>query len=229
MATLQSGTSVGTRLAAGDSVMAAAKSVSVKAIAKRFDAFKKIHAAYGAADARVKKASEALAKQQALVGEADVEQDAAVLELAQKLSGDGMPRLNPFKPFGAPSPAALCVLGYGDEATEVLALEKAVLKKKGLSHPSIAAAKKMGLTAKKVQKELASIPKLQQARAAAMSGREALEQAWETAFAGLKRAARAAEDDGARGLYAALFERAPKAKATAPKAKPVAAPAAAPP
>ncbi len=41
-----------------------------------------------------------------------------------------------------------------------------------------------------------------------MTRRDALAQAWETAFAGVKRAARAAEDDGAKGLYGVLFERA---------------------
>ena len=52
-----------------------------------------------------------------------------------------------------------------------------------------------------------------------MTRRDALAQAWETAFAGVKRAARAAEDDGAKGLYGVLFERAkaaPKRKKKAP-------------
>ncbi|MFT3768586.1 MAG: hypothetical protein QM820_24330 [Minicystis sp.] len=225
MPTLQSGDSPGTRIAAGDVVLASAKSVSTKPIAARFAAFQKAHLAYRAADAKVKKATAALIKQQSKVGEADVDQDSAVMSVASALSGDGLPRLNPFKPFGAPPPTALCALGYDAEAKTALALVLAVQKRKGLSKGSIDAAKKLGAAAKKVQAALAPIPKLTKARTDAMSTREALAQGWETAFAGLKNAARAAEDDGVKGLYAALFERAPKPKSKAkgePKAKPAA-------
>src|SRR5262249_27689488 len=133
---------------------------------------------------------------------------------------DGLPRMNPFKPFGAPAPAALCKMGYGDEAEKLLELTKAVLKKKGLSSNSMAKARKAGAAAKKVLAEIKPIAKLAKTRASATSAREALEQAWETAFAALKRGARAAEDDGAKGLFAALFERtaAAKAKTKAKKA-----------
>lgn len=223
MASLQSGDSPGTRIAAGDSVIAAAKSVSTKPIAKRFTAFQKIHLAYVAADAKVKKATAALMTQQGKVAEADVDQDAAAMRLAGALPADGLPRLNPFKPFGAPPPTALCAMGHAAEAKTALALVQKVQKRKGLSKTSLDAAKDLGATAKKVQATLAPIPKLTKARTDAMSARDALDQAWETAFAGLKRAARAAEDDGAKGLYAALFERAPKARSKA-KAKPAASP-----
>src|SRR5258708_179676 len=104
MATLQSGSSPGQRIEAGGSGMPASGSVSMKPVATRFAAFKKIHGAYRAADAKVKKANEALAKQQAKVGDADVAQDEAALDLAGALSADGLPRVNPFKAFGAPAP-----------------------------------------------------------------------------------------------------------------------------
>ncbi|MFT3768542.1 MAG: hypothetical protein QM820_24105 [Minicystis sp.] len=210
MATLQSGNSPGQRLERGDSVLAAAASVSIKPIQKRFGAFKKIHAAYGAADRKVKGANDAVTVQQQKVAEADVDQDAAVQDLAGGLAGDGLPRVNPFQAFGAPPPAALCKMGYGSEAEAVLALEKAVLKRKGLSAGSRTKAKKAGAAAKKVLAAIKPIANLEKARTNARSAREALEQGWETEFAALKRAARAAEDDGAKGLFAALFERAPK-------------------
>jgi hypothetical protein len=215
METLQSGNSPGTRIAAGDSVFDAAESVDTKPIAARLAGFKKVHEAYKTADGGVKKSGEALQKQQARVGEADVTQDGAVLDLAVALPADGLPRVNPFKTFGAPSTTALQGLGYAEEAKQILLLESAVLKRKGLSKGSIDAAKAAGQAARAVQSELAEIPKLEKARTSAMTRRDALAQAWETAFAGLKRAARAAEDDGAKGLYGALFGR---AKA-APKAK----------
>lgn len=215
METLQSGNSPGTRIAAGDSVIEAAKSIETKAVAVRLAGFAKAHSSYSVADAGVKKTSEALQKQQARVAEADVTQDDAVVDLAIALPADGLPRLNPFKPFGAPAPATLQGLGYAEEAKEVLALESAVLKRKNISKGSIDAAKAAGQAALRVQAELKAIPKLEKARTDAMTRRDALAQAWETAFAGLKRAARAAEDDGATGLYGALFERAK----TAPKRK----------
>lgn len=224
METLQSGSSPGTRIEAGDSVIEAATAVDTTPVTGRFDGFKKVHVAYRAADAGVKKAGEALQTQQARVGEADVTLDEALDDLAVALPGDGLPRVNPFKPFGAPSLTVLQKLGYAEEAQEVLALEAAVLKRKNLSPGSIAAAKAAGKAALQVQAELKAIPKLTKARTDAMTRRDALEQAWETAFAGLKRAARAAEDDGAKGLYGALFGRAKapkrKKKAAEPKSEP---------
>ncbi len=219
METLQSGNSPGTRIAAGDSVLEAGKSTDTRPVAGRLAGFTKIQASYSAAAAVVKKASEALQKQQARVAEADLTQDTAVAGLADALPLDGLPRLNPFKPFGALAPTKLQGLGYAEEAKAVLLLEKAVLKHKNLSKGSAAAAKAAGKAALTVQAELEAIPKLEQARTAAITRRDALAQPWETAFAGLKRAARAAEDDGAKGLYGVLFERAkaaPKRK-KAPK------------
>ena len=220
---MQSGNSPGTRIAAGDSVLEAAKSVDTKPVAARLVSFEKAHVSYSAADLVVKKTSEALQKQQARVAEADVTQDETVIELANVLPLDGLPRLNPFKPFDAPPPAKLQVLGYAEEARAVLALETAVLKRKNLSKGTIAAAKAAGKAALRVQAELLPIPKLTKARVDARTRRDALAQAWETAFAAVKRAARTAEDDGAKGLYGALFERAkpaPKRKKAPAKAEP---------
>jgi hypothetical protein len=60
---------------------------------------------------------------------------------------------------------------------------------------------------------------LVKARDGAIRARDAKAPAWEKAFASLKRATRTAEDDGAAGLFAALFE-VEKPKAKAAKAKP---------
>jgi hypothetical protein len=143
------------------------------------------------------------------------------MTLAGALAGDGLPRANPFAPLGAPAPAALCRMGYAAEAEKVLDLQKAVLKRKDLSAATKAKAKKAGASAGKLIAAIKPLAALEKARANARSARDALDQAWETAFARLKRAARAADDDGADGLFAALFDRAPKApaKKKATKAK----------
>lgn len=212
MATIQSGGSPGSRIDAGDSVLAATKSLNTKPVTKRLTAFRQVHQAYIAADTRAQKATAALRKQQEKVAELDVDQDEAVNGLAGALPADGLPRANPFKVFGAPAPAALCGLGYGEEARQILALEKAVRKRAELSAASRAAAGKAGAAAKKVLSALDDIPRLEKARADAITARNALEQGWETAFAGFKRAALAAEDEGAQGLFTALFDRAPRPK-----------------
>lgn len=207
MAVLQSGNSPGTRIAAGDSVLHAAQHLDTTPIANRLEEFRTAHVGYLRANRAVKRAAVALQRKQAEVGAADVDQDAAVLVLASVLPGDGLPRQNPFKPLGAPAPAVLCALGHEDEAKAVLALESAVQRQRGLSEASLDAAKNAGRAARRVQKAVAPLEKLEEARALAVAKRDALAQIWESAFAGLKRGARAAEDEGARGLFAALFER----------------------
>jgi hypothetical protein len=178
MPTIRAGTSAGPRIQAGDTVIAASKTVSTKPVAKRFASFVKLHKAYKLADAKVEKATEALRKQQEKVGWLDSGQDGGVTELAGDLAGDGFPRLNPFASFGAPSPGALCKMGYGEEAKAILALEPAVLKHKGTSAASRKSAKKAGKLARQVIAALKGIPKLTARRTDAINGRDALEQAW---------------------------------------------------
>ncbi|MDI3285502.1 hypothetical protein [Polyangium sp. 15x6] len=229
MPTIQSGGSPGTRVEAGDAVLSAAASVDTAPIAARVAAFQKVHADYSAADAAARKASDALRAQQEKVAEADVDQDDSVDTLANVLPADGLPRANPFKPFGVAAPHKVKDLGYAREAKVLLGLEKAILKKKASFSPqTVEAAKAAGNAARKVEAVLKPIVKLEKARADAMAKRDALEQAWETAFASLKRGAKAAEDDGHRGLHAALFERAApaKKKARARKAGEASTPAA---
>ncbi|MDC3960788.1 hypothetical protein [Polyangium jinanense] len=228
MPTIQSGGSPGTRIEAGDAVLSAAASIDTSPIAGRIAAFEKIHTSYSAAAAAAQKAAEALRAQQEKVAEADVDQDGSVDTLASVLPADGLPRANPFKPFGVAAPNKVKELGYAREAKVLLGLEKAILKKKAsFSQQSLDAAKATGNAARKVEAAIKPIAKLEKARADAMAKRDALEQAWETAFASLKRGAKAAEDDGHRGLYAALFERAApaKKKSRAKKADDASAPA----
>ena len=174
------------------------------------------------------KRSEKPCAQQEKVADADVDQDASVDTLASVLPADGLPRQNPFKPFGVPAPNKVKEVGYAKEAKILLGLEKAILKKKAtLSQQSLDAAKAAGNAARKVESALKPITKLEKTRADAMAKRDALEQAWETAFASLKRGAKVAEDDGHGGIHAALFERAApaKKKARARKANQASAPA----
>lgn len=222
MATVQSNGRPRSRIAAGNAVLAAAGSLNVEPVKKRLSAFSKAHTTYIAKEEEVERATGALAAQQKRVAEADVDLDEAVMVCAAVLPADGLPRLNPFKPFGAPAPSDLCVMGYGAEVEAVLSLEKAILKRDGLSKPTLDAAKRMGDAARKAKAAQAPLPDLEASRASAVHARNALDLGWETAFASLKRASRAAEDEGAMGLYTALFDRAPARRRKAPPAAPVA-------
>lgn len=208
MATLQSGNNPGPRIEAGDHLLDVAASLGAdrtKPVAPRLAAFAKQHAAYKKADAAVKSADEALRKAQQTVAEKDVAQDEAVERLAASLAGEGFPRANPFKPLGFDAPTVIKNKGYAAEAKDVQALATKVKSHK----PALTAGSKAADVAAKaagaVVAALAPIAKHTSARTTAISKRDALEQPWETAFAAVKRGARAAEDDGAHGLFDALF------------------------
>lgn len=224
MATLQSGNNPGPRIEAGNHVLEAAESLGAartKPVAARLSAFAAQHGAYAKADALVKNADGALRKAQEKVADADVTQDNTVEGTAKALVGEGFPRANPFKPLGFEAPNVIKALGYAAEAATVQKLAAKVKAHKPALVASSKAADAAVKAATAVVAALSPIAKLTKARTAAMSRRDALEQPWETAFASLKRGARAAEDDGARGLFDALFGTAkPKAaKRKAAKAK----------
>lgn len=223
MATIQTNKGPSSRTAGGEHVLQAAKALgasAIKPIAPRIDAFKKVHLAYIAADAAVEKADQAVRAQQTKVAELDVTQDECVDALATSAVADEMPRLAPFKALKFDTPSAIKRMGHVNEAHVALSLADAVTKRKAKMPHSQKAALALAKASKSVIVAAKPIEGLIKKRKAAMSQRDALELGWEKAFAALKRAARAAADDGHVGLYSALFESsAPKAKSAAKKAK----------
>jgi hypothetical protein len=206
MATLSTPSTPGGRIDVGNAVMEAGKNADTRPVKGRFAVFTKNHRAYLRAEALVERHRARVAAQQATVGELDVIQDEAVDPLASALAGDGQNRTNPFKALGAPAPSVPKSQGYGAEAVTLLALCKKVRKLKGLSKASLRAVAAAERAARAVQAALEPIAALKKAEAAALQARDALAQPWETSFAALKRACRTAEDDGAHGLFAALFQ-----------------------
>jgi hypothetical protein len=195
----------GARTEVGNAVLASARSLKAAALAPRVTAFKKAHAAFLAADAKVSKAEEALRQQSRRVGEADAAQDAALMRLANALVADGLPRQNPFKPLGFDAPSTIAHLGYEREADVARRLSQAVLSRQGVGKAAADAARALDAAALSVQEALEPVEKLTEARASAVRQRDTLGIDWEARLAGLKLAARTAEVDGARGAYAALF------------------------
>lgn len=214
MPVLQSGNSPSARVANGDAILEAAATVNTAPIKARLAAFVRVHKDYIAAEKAVRAAEDKESKQQAKIGAADVTQDGSVDQLANGLAGDGLPRLNPLKPLGFKSPSEIKKMGTAEEADTILELAEAVRKRPGLSKQTLDKAKAAEKAATAVNAELEKLPPLTKAKTAALTRRDALALPWEKQFAALKRAARAAEDEGHAGLFAALFQ------STAPAAKP---------
>ncbi len=207
MATVQA-RSPGIRIDVGDKVLCSAEVVDTTPIAGRLATFKTAHTQYTAADVLVQSTLNALRAQQAKVESVDVDQDGSLDVLATSLAGDGFPRLNPFKPFGAPAPSVLKRTAASEKAAQVITLEASVLKKAAvISQKSEKAAIAAGDAARKVLDAAEPLAMLEKEYSLARARRAALEPAWERAFANLKRSAKSAEDDGHVGLFAALFDR----------------------
>ena len=218
MATLQSGKSPGQRIKVGDWLLGSDRGVDTKPVKPRFSVFKSIHLDYGKANDLAVKAVAALMKAERNVGELDVDQDGSLDVLALAHMFLGAPRQNPLAEYKMGTISDIKELAHEKEAKLLLKMSA-----KAKKHPN-AAVKKAGVAMEKaanaVLNGIKPIEGLIKAREAAMRARDAKAPAWEKAFASLKRATRAAEDDGATGLFAALFE-VEKPKAKAAKAKPV--------
>jgi len=164
---------------------------------------------YVAAHAKVQAAEGRLAAAQVHLGELDVDLDAAIDAVARTLVLDGKLRANPFTGLSSRSPSALTALPVADKAAEVHLLVTAVRHIKGVSKLAIAAAQAADKAAQAVERGVTDIQARQADIRAARHTRDVCAQIWAAAVGALKRGARAASDDGAAGLYAALFERAP--------------------
>ncbi|UJR82030.1 hypothetical protein [Sandaracinus amylolyticus] len=204
MATLQSGTSPGQRVKAGDLVLDRAKGAPITPIKKRVDGFAKVHRELVKAQAAAQKAVAAHVAQERKIGEADDAQDASVGELAGALVGAGAPRLKPFQGYSEHSPSDLAGMPQQKQARELVKIASKCAK-----HPD-ARVKKAASAARAAAEKLLAAEKplaaLARERSAAIAARDAIGPRWEKAFSALKRAAKSAEDDGATGLFAALFE-----------------------
>lgn len=216
MATLQSGSSPGQRVKAGDTLIARARSVEMKPVKARFATMKATHAAYGAANTRVVEAALALVRQERIAGENDAVQDGSVDVLAIAEIAAGANRLKPLDAYKLGTVSTLREMPVADEAKTLIKLANKASKSKNAGVAEAAAT--MLAAAEATLASLKPIPALIKQRNEAIQERDALAPSWERAFAALKRAVRNAENDGATGLFAALFEvEKPKAKEKKPK------------
>lgn len=219
MGTLQADSHSG-RIEAGDRVLARAAQHDTRPLKKRLTEFTRVHVALVKAQRTVQTAEDKHAALLDVLAEHDVDQDAGVDALAVALIAEGQPRLQPFKGLGVASPSEVRREPFVAEARTILKLATRLSKRK-LTPATKSALKKVTDSAKRV---IAADERASAAETAVRDAREkrdALILPWSRAFVTLKRAARVADDDGAKGLYPALFHA---AAAKPRKAKPAPAP-----
>jgi len=218
--------SPGTRLDTGKAILAAAQVVAdVRFVKARLTAFTAAQHHYAAAQRKVEAVE---ARQQAALA-CDAAQDDAVEALARALVAAGQPRRNPFAAFGMPAPSAIKKIPFADEAQAIHALVAAVQRNKTVGKATLQAAQAAEDASQKLEAVLPSMDKLEVTLQHTRRTRDGIGHTWDTALAALKRGARAAADDGAPNLYAALFGRLSRpnkrtrpASTPAPPAPPVA-------
>ncbi len=225
MGTINVGTTATSQLNAGASILAAARAADVRLIKPRFTAFENAQRALSAAHEKVLAAEHNLGAEHDRLGELDLEQRKAIDALAAALIVEGAPRKNPFTSFGGRSPSALLTLGESEAGKAIQQLVAAVQHGKNVSKPALQAATAVHKTAAAVEQRRLQIDKLQGVLREARHNRDATAQAWAVALAALKRGARAAADDGAPALYAALFDRPTRSNGKAVRPAPVPSPA----
>ena len=146
-------------------------------------------------------------------------------ELARALVADGQPRTNPFAAFDAAAPSIIRQMNFGEEAKAIHALTAVVQGNQAVSKATRRAAQAAEEAANTMEAELVPMDKLQASLRTAREARETAGKTWDTALAALKRGARAAADDGAPGLYTALFGRPSRSKNKPPTPTPPPTPA----
>ncbi len=196
------------RLHTGTVVLSAAKSVDTSCVANRLAAFTEAQAAYAAAQRVVDDIQTRINTELAKLADEDAALEIALDKLVLALLMDRQPRLSPFAAFGAPSPSALMRVAYDEKPKGLRKLIGAIHRDETLSQASHDAATAVEAAVQVLEEALAPILTLQEELVAARSDRDAFGERWDEALASLKRGAQAGVDEGAPGLYAALFERA---------------------
>jgi hypothetical protein len=189
---------------AGKLIIARATNVDMAPVKKTFDGMRSAHTAYDKAHSAASLAAERLAKAEAQLGELDATQDASVDAFAVAHVTAGASRTKPLAAYKAGSVSDIKGMPVEKQAQLVIKLAT-----KGKAHEDAGVKRAAGAMEKAAKAVLAGVKRIEpliEKRNEAIAARDALAPRWEKAFASLKRAVRAAEDEGASGLFAALFE-----------------------
>ncbi len=217
------------RLKLGAAVLAAAEVVDTKLVATRLTAFAEAQLSYFEAERKVDDAETRLEAEKLKVAQLGADHDDALEALARCLVSEGQPRSNPFDAFGTGAPSAIKRMAPAEAAKACRALVASVQRNKELSAPTLEAAGQVEKATEKVEAGLGPVETLREEVRAARRMAEVIARNWHDALSALRRGARAAADEGAPGLYAALFttgSRSPKRAKVAPQPPAETAPAA---
>lgn len=218
MATLQLAKSARRKVETGDKVLCGVDVVDTTPIANRVIAFQKVHLQYTLAESAVRAANRAINEQRERMLEARQRLNRGIEMLAVQLPTEGFDRKQPFRGLGGSSPSVMRKMPPVKAAESVIALEKAVSEHADISAKTKHVADDAGQTARSLLDMLEPLAELEQTRRKAMAKRDAFAASWEKAFSSLKLGARAAEDIGHAGLFAALFDRPAAGKKKMPSA-----------
>jgi len=217
------------RLKVGAAVLAGAQMVDTTLVKTRIAAVSEALTAYAEAERKVDEVAGRFDTEKLTLAQLGAEHDEAVEKLACCLAADGAPRLNPFAAYDAEGPAAIKSLPPERAARAIRALLAALERAAGHSDATRAAATRVEELTHQVDAALLPLQAIQDELRAARRMSDVAERRYDTALSALRRAARAAADDGAPGLYAALFpiqRTAKKAKPAPTEPQPPASPAA---
>jgi len=194
------------RLEIGKKVLVAAESVNTTLVAERLAALAEQQVQYAAAvhaledgQAREAEAAAAVEAGSALV-------DVALDKLIAALVVDGASYREPLAAYGT-NPTTLKSAPQGEKAglvTKLLAVVQRDEKRSPAVDRTVAAVAAVVAAYEERRKAFALVEEDVRGRRAA---RDVAGDRWEESLARLKRSAKVAEDDGAAGLYAALFSR----------------------
>jgi hypothetical protein len=215
------------RLDIGTAILAAARMVDSGPIRSRLSAFAGAQRRYAEAHTQLEAARIPLREAQVRLRLRDAEQDKAIERLAAALVHDGQPRTKPFEAFGGAAPSLIKQMQYADEAKAVHQLVASLQRNKAVRRSTLDVAQAADDTAMAVEAALRAVETLETALVIARGARDEAARHWEFTLSALKRRARAAADDGASDLYAALFshQNRPAAKAAKPAPAPPPVPA----
>jgi hypothetical protein len=226
-------TGPGSRLETGAAILAAAHVVDTAPIKGRLSTFSAAHRSYAGAQDKVGAAARDVRAARAKVGRRGAELEAAVEALALALATEGHSRTKPFAAFGALTPSSVKLLAVDDKIRAVEQLVDRVEQAKAVSQKTRDVAQAAARAARNLAAALVPIAQLEASLRELRWRRDTLGNKWDTALAALRRDTLSAADEGAPGLYPALFGRSAhpirKRAQPAPAPTPVPTPEPAPP
>lgn len=222
---MQHGMGPGNRLETGAAILAAAQVVDTAPIKSRLTAFTAAHRSYVGAQDKVDAAEADLRTTQTKIDRRELAADEAVEALALALASEGHARTKPFAAFGAVTPSLVKHLTGSEKAKTIHELVAAVQRAKSVSQKTREIANAAEQAGRGLETALFPIGQLEASLREVRRQRDTIGRKWDTTLAALRRETRSAADDGAPGLYPALFGEARTRK----RAKPAPVPAPAPP